>query len=227
MGAEQSTGHHKGKACRDSRYRGAKRGREHASSSDALHETLELLAVNDYNDLSRARPRFVKGSLTWARLATSASAAIAHQLLSVRSDQALEEAVENVRELMHRMETREGVPGARITKEIREQITLLFKVAATLSDLQGIAAGRKPTEDAAGRTTALRMLWNRLGGDDNPLVSDLITEAVAKVLASSAPSYVKSLFNRSLTHWLPSPPAGSASPSSQGTKVSFDSDDDF
>ena len=207
---------------------GKKRGRdgEETFDQDALHETLELLQENDYSSLAHARARYIKGSFTWARLALGASNTIKHQLLSVRSDEALDAAVDNARELMHRMEAREGVHGARITKEIRERINLLSKVAVTLRDLQRIVSGDKVTDDAAGRATVLKQRWNLLDGGENAWVRDLMTKAVAKVLASSAPGHVKSMFNRALQHWLPSRPA-SAAASPSGSEVTWDSDDDW
>ena len=247
MGAEQSTRNidaHRSRArpppaqrgkggakgeCASYRSAGKKRARdgEETFDQDALDESLDLLAENDYTNLARERARYIKGSLTWARLASGASNTIRLQLLSVRSDQALDVAVENARELMHRMETREGVNGARITKEIRERINLLAKVAVTLRDLRRIVSGDKATDDAAGRATMLKQRWNLLDGGENVWVRDLMTKAVAKVLASSAPGHVKSMFNRALQHWLPSPPASATASPSSGTQVTWDSDEDW
>ena len=68
----------KGKGRKDIyRSDGKKRVREESFEHDTLEEALDLMSENDFQNLAHKKARFIKGALSWARLADGASRTIA------------------------------------------------------------------------------------------------------------------------------------------------------
>ena len=110
-----------------------------------------------------------------------------------------------------------------MTKDQREKINLLYGIATTLSELWKVKTGSlKPDYDTAGRASTLRQRYRHLGGSEQPFVRQLMEQAVSKVLATSSSGAVKTVYNRALSNWLPSPPP--SMPSSPGARVEWDED---
>ena len=242
MGQEQSipTSHprlHKTKKAKgekgvnDVGYRGdsKKRGREESFDNDTLEEALDLMSDNDFQNLANKRTHHIKGTISWARLADGASRTIADQFLTLRTDDDLRRAVEHARELHARLQERTGIPHARVTKDQRDKINLLHSITTTLAEITRVKGGSlKPDYDTAGRASMLRQRYRLLGGgDQQPFIQKLMEHAVSKVLTTSSSAAVKSVYNKGLSTWLPSPPPSVPSSPSSGTKVEWDSDDDF
>ena len=234
MGQEQSVSHpkprkaRKGERCGEV-YRSDGKGKrvreESFEDEDALEEALDLMSDNDFQNLAHKRARHIKGTLSWARLADGASRTVADQFLTLRTDDDLRRAVEHAQELYARLQERTGIPHARVTKDQREKINLLYAIATALSELVRVKSGNlKPDYDTAGRASTLRQRYRQLGGGEQPFVRQLMEQVVSKVLATSTSGAVKAVYNRALSHWLPTPPVPA---SSEGTQVQWDSDDDF
>ena len=205
------------------RYRNSEKREREDTPSTALEEALSLLHVNDSTLLSKTRPRFIRGSVTWARLGDMAATEVAQNLLSVQSTAALDRAVDHAQELGNALGARDAVPGARVTTALRHQITLLVGLTKGLDEVSRIREGKlKPNFENAGRANMLRQRWLRIGGGENVWVSQSIEQATAKVLASSTTAGVKSLWTRALSSWLPQVHL----PSTGATRVQWDSDDD-
>jgi hypothetical protein len=209
MGADQSA---------PRRYRSAKRPREERDT-DPLERALELLEENDFSSLAHARFPKVKGALSWAKLGEYACDAIKRELVQARDGEDVDEAIEHARILESRLRARDGIKGARTTRELRDAIMNLAALTKALGEMAAIRSGTlAPNHDNGARSTVIRQKWVRLGLGDSPFAKRLMEETVATVLASNTNGGVKSLFNRAMATWLPSP-----SPT-EGTKVEWDSD---
>ena len=202
-----------------------KRPREDSFEGGALGEALELLGDNSFSNLANHRAKHIKGTLSWARLAEGVIRGIANELMTVRSDYGAQRAIENARELYVRLEARDAVPHVRVTLDVREKIVLLYKAAQTLHELLHMKAGTlEPNYDTAGRAITFKQKWNLLGGKEQPWIRNVMEQAVSKVLADPrATAGMKAMYNRALSHWLPS--VAPVSPG-EGTSVQWDSDDD-
>ena len=209
MGAEQSSGAR--------RYRGSKRARD---ERDALERALDLLEENGYSSLAHTRFPEIKGPVSWASLAAYACDAIKRELALARNVDDLQEAIEHARILESRLQRRDGVKGARTTLPLRDTITTLTTLTNSLGEMAAIRSGTlQPNHDNASRATVIRQRVLKLKLGDTPWIKRLMEETVASVLASGASAGVKALFTRAMSRWLPSP-----APSSEGTKVEWDSD---
>ena len=230
MGADQSAPAASRRARKGDVYRSDSKGKrvreeESFENEEGLEEALDLMSDNDFQNLANKRARHIKGTLSWARLADGASRTIADQFLTLRTDDDLRRAVDHARELHARLQERTGIPHARVTKDQRERINLLHAIAIALSELIRVRSGSlKPDYDTAGRASTLRQRYRQLGGSEQPFVRQLMEQVVSKVLATSTSGAVKAVYNRALSHWLPSLPVPA---SSGGTQVQWDSDDDF
>jgi hypothetical protein len=210
MGADQSA---------PRRYRSGKRVREERDT-DHLERALELLEENDFSNLAHARFPKVKGALSWAKLGEYACDAIKRELVQARDGEDIHEAIEHARILESRLRARDGIKGARTTRDLREAIMNLAALTKALGEMAAIRSGTlAPNHDNGARATVIRQKWVRLGLGDSPFAKRLMEETVATVLAStSASGGVKALFNRAMATWLPSPAP------TEGTKVEWDSD---
>ena len=209
MGADQSA---------PRRYRSGKRVREERDT-DHLERALELLEENDFSSLAHARFPKVKGALSWAKLGEYACDAIKRELVQARDGEDVHEAIEHARILESRLRARDSIKGARTTRELREAIMNLAALTKALGEMAAIRSGTlAPNHDNGARATVIRQKWVRLGLGDSPYVKKLMEETVATVLASNTNGGVKSLFNRAMATWLPSPAP------TEGTKVEWDSD---
>jgi hypothetical protein len=211
MGAEQSSGAR--------RYRSTKRAREERDS-DHLERALELLEENEYNSLAHTRFPPLKGPVSWAALGTYACDSIKRELASTRDADDLHDATEHARILESRLRKRDSIKGARTTLVLRDTITNLAALTKALGEMVAIRSGTlQANYDNAGRASVLRQRCRNLGLGELPWIKRVMEETVATVLASDASGGVKALFNRAMFHWLPSP-----APSTEGTKVEWDSD---
>ena len=213
MGAEQSRGrateHHH-------RYRSGKRARD---DGDSLDRVLDLLQENGYNSLANTRVSPIKGPVSWASLGAYACDAIKQELVQARDGDDLHDAVEHAHILESRLQTRDGIKGARTTRELRDAIMNLAALTRALDEMARIRSGDLlPNHDNGARATVIRQKWARLGLGDSPFAKRLMEETVAVVLSSAASGGVKALFNRAMARWLPSPEP------TEGAKVEWDSD---
>lgn len=216
MGGEQSV--------HDQRYRGAsKRGRD--DSAEAVEEALDFMRVQSHDELSRKHVRHLHFKPTWARLADYVVKELSSALITLQSDDELDDAAHVARELRNRLEERDGSTRGRITKDAREAITLTSGAATVLHLLKRMRDGKvDPSFENAGLASTLRAQWRRIGAVPE-YVSSLVRDAVGKVLTSSASEGVKNFYSRILIHWVPEqsmPPQ-----ERRGERVSFDSDDEF
>ena len=195
-----------------------------------VRAALELLAINDYSELQRARnDAFPRGkSFTWAALAQGATSALGEALLEGGDD-----TLEDCELLASRLESRDGSKSARVTSELRGAIDLVTKSARAVAMLQRVADGRAASDRDAMQATTLRALWRRLreayGAGDDAWIIDVVQRASGKVLASDASGLVKSLFARAVAQWSPPPPVDLEPPPkrAKGTKVEWSDDEDF
>ena len=209
MGADQSA---------PRRYRSEKRPREERDT-DHLERALELLEENGYNSLAHTRFPPIKAPVSWASLGTYACDAIKRELVQARDGEDVDEAIEHARILESRLRARDGIKGARTTRELRDAIMNLAALTKALGEMAAIRSGTlAPNHDNGARSTVIRQKWVRLGLGDSPFAKRLMEETVATVLASNTNGGVKSLFNRAMATWLPSPAP------TDGTKVEWDSD---
>ena len=89
---------------------------------------------------------------SWRRGGCRASRGVVSELMSLRSDADAQRAIDHASELYARMEARDAVPHARITKDVRDRITLVYKFTQTLSELLKVKAGSlAPTYDGERR----------------------------------------------------------------------------
>jgi hypothetical protein len=216
MGADQSIP--------DQKYRGAsKRARD--DNGEAVEEALDLMRVQSHDELSRKHVRHLHFKPTWARLADYVVKELSSTLITLQSDEELDDAVHVARELRNRLEERDASTKGRITKETREGVNLTSGAATVLHLLRRIRDGKVDASfENAGLASTLRARWRRIGAVPE-YVSSLVRDAVGKVLTSSASEGVKNFYSRVLMHWVPEqsmPPQ-----ESRGERVSFDSDDEL
>jgi hypothetical protein len=196
-----------------------------------VRAALELLAINDFSELQRARnDAFPRGkSFTWAALAQGATSALGEALLEGGDDDTLEDCSL----LASRLESRDASKSARVTSELRGAIDLVTKSARAVAMLQRVADGRAASDRDAMQATTLRALWRRLreayGAGDDAWIIDVVQRASGRVLASDASGLVKSLFARAVAQWSPPPPVDLEPPPkrAKGTKVEWSDDEDF
>ena len=216
MGAEQSSTKH----TRRREYRSGKRSREE-DGEEALERALDLLENNDFTHIAHTPFPQIRGPVSWAKVAEFACNRIKTHLAGLRSEGDLRDVASHATILLSRLESRDGVKGARTTRELRDTIVQIAALARSLTEVQRIYAGSLvPNFENAGRASTIRQLWARLGIKENTWVKELMEHTVATVLASTATPGVKASFTRLLLAWQPPPP------SNAGTKVQWDSDDD-
>ena len=216
MGAEQSSTKH---TRRRVEYRSGKRGRE--EGEEALERALDLLENNDFTHIAHTPFSLIKGPVSWAKVAEFACNKIKIDLAGLRSDGDLRDVASHATILLSRLEARDGVKGARTTRELRDTIMQIATLTRALTEVRHIHSGSlSPNFEPASRASTIRQLWVRLGIKDNVWVKELMEHTVATVLASTATPGVKASFTRLLLAWQPPPP------SNAGTKVQWDSDDD-
>ena len=167
----------------------------------------------------------MKGALSWAKLGEYAVEAIKTELHAIRSEEDLREAAHHARTLASRLHTRDGVRGARTTRELRDSIGLVASLTKVLTEMERIRSGElRPNHDNGANAQTVRQRWVRLGLGDNPWIKRMVEQTVANVLASGGTSAgVKSLFTRAAATWLP-PPTLSAE---DGERVEWSDDDDM
>ena len=215
MGAEQSSDKH----TRRREYRSGKRSREE-DGEEALERALDLLENNDFTHIAHTPFPQIRGPVSWAKVAEFACNKIKIDLAGLRSEGDLRDVESHATILLSRLEARDGVKGARTTRELRDTIMQIAALARSLTEVQRIYAGSlAPNFDNASRASTIRQLWARLGIKENTWVRELMEHTVATVLASTATPGVKAAFTRLLLAWQPPPP------SNAGTKVQWDSDD--
>ena len=204
------------------RYRsGTKRARD-VDSSPPLEHALELLEANDFSSISHAHFPQVKGALSWAKLGDYVVETIKKELHTIRSEEDLREAAHHARTLASRLHTRDGVRGARTTRELRDSIGLVASLTKVLMEMERIRSGElQPNHDNGANAQTVRQRWVRLGLGDNPWIKRMVEQTVANVLASGASAGVKSLFTRAAATWLPPP---TLSPE-DGEQVEWSDDD--
>ena len=213
MGAEQSSNQQKRE------YRGGKRGRE---EDGALERALDLLENNDFTHIAHTPFPQIRGPVSWAKVAEFACRRLKTDLVGLRSRDDLRDVASHATILLSRLEARDAVKGARTTRELRDTILQIASLTRALTEVARVHSGSlSPNFEAASRASAVRQLWSRLGIKDNLWVKGLMEHTVAGVLASSATPGVKAAFTRLLLAWQPPP-----LPSTEGTKVQWDSDDD-
>ena len=199
-------------------YRSGKRSWDGA----AIEESLDLLADHDYENLKHKQPKHVptRSAPTWASLAQGASNAIAADMVRVRSDGELREAIGRGKELLSRLQSR----SARVPNELRHKIELIGGAADALTDLLALRDGAKaPTFPMSERLLSLRMRLGRLGLTQNTWLRGCVEKAAAAVLSSQASPGLKAMLTRLAAQWLPPPPQPTG-----GVQVQWsDSEDDF
>ena len=194
-------------------YRGVKRSR---AGGDQLNEALELLGENGHAALARRKAQFVKGPLTWAKLADLVIEILTRELATVTVD-TVDDIYEHAQLLHSRLEERDAVKGTRITRENRDGILRVYGAARSLDLLVRLKSGElKPTFELASQLTRFRQQWHRLGLEVTPAVLSLVQEAVAAVLLAGTDGE-KVAFSRLLAYWVP--PERSEE---RGEKVEFD-----
>ena len=217
MGAEQSSTKH---TRRRVEYRSGKRGRE-GDGEEALERALDLLENNDFTHIAHTPFPQIRGPVSWAKVAEFACNKIKIDLAGLRSEGDLRDVASHATILLSRLEARDGVKGARTTRELRDTIMQIATLTRALTEVGRIHSGSLSANfETASRASTIRQLWARLGVKDNPWVKGLIEHTVAQVLTSNATPGVKAAFTRLLLAWQPPPP------SNAGTKVQWDSDDD-
>jgi hypothetical protein len=203
-----------------------KRKRAEAFHGAALDEALEMMGGEQTLDaVARKKAKHIKGAITWARLADGVANALTSDVLGLRTEDALREAVERASLLHARLEERDGSKQGRVTHATREAIGLVTGVARVLGELRAVRDGKVTADyETAGRAASLRQRWNRIGGESNGFVRRLMEECVAHVLASDSQSgAVRAVYTRALTQWqAPTPPLAS-----DGEQLTWDSDDDL
>jgi|EP00966_Prymnesium_polylepis_P337148 hypothetical protein len=198
-------------------YRGMKRSRE---SSDQLDEALELLGEQSHAPLARRKAQFVKGPLTWAKLADLCIDILTRELADATAE-TVDDIYERAQQLHSRLEGRDAVKGARITRENRDGILRVYGAARSLHQLVRLKSGDlKPSFELASQLTRFRQQWHRLALEVTPAVLSLVQEAVAKVLTTGTDGE-RVAFSRLLAYWVPPERT-----EERGEKVEFD-DDDF
>ena len=213
MGAEQSTPQRR-------EYRSGKRRREE-DSYEAFERALDLLSETDFANIAHASFPQIRGPVSWAKLGEFVCHEIKRSLAALHTEDDLRDAASHATVLFSRLQARDSVKGARTTRELRDTIMQIAAVMKALTEAHRIYSGSlTPNFESASRISTVRQLWARLGIKDNPWVKGLMEQVVAGVLASDATPGVKAAFNRLLLAWLPPPP-------SSGTRVQWDSDDDF
>ena len=202
-------------------YRGAsKRARD---ESEAVEEALELMRIQSHDDLSRKQVRYLSFKPTWAKLSEYVVKELSAALVTLHSDDELNNVAHVARELRNRLEERDQASKARVTKETREAVLNTSGVAIVLQLLLRIREGKvQASYDNAGLVSTLRQRWRRIG-DVPDYVASLVRDAVGRVLTSSATDGIKNFYSRILLHWLPQ----EAQHEPRGERVSFDSDDEW
>ena len=217
MGADQSSTKH----TRRREYRSGKRGREE-DGEEALERALDLLENNDFTHIAHTPFSLIRGPVSWAKVAEFACNKIKTDLAGLRSEGDLRDVASHATILPSRLEARDGVKGARTTRELRDTIRQIATLTRALTEVRRIHLGSlSPNFETASRASTIRQLWARLGIKENTWVRELMEHTVATVLASTATPGVKAAFTRLLLAWQPPPK------STEGTKVQWDSDDDF
>jgi hypothetical protein len=201
-------------------YRGATVVKRPRAGDDQLDEALELMGEQSHAVLVSRKAQFVKGPITWAKLADVCIDALTRELANATAENT-DDIYERAQLLHSRLEQRDSVKGARITRENRDGIMRVYDAARSLHQLVRLKSGElKPTFDLASQLTRFRQQWQRLGLEVTPSVLSLVQEAVAKVLLTGSDG-MKIGFSRLLSYWVP--PERSEE---RGEKVEFD-DEDF
>ena len=218
MGAEQSSAMHTKTRRRE--YRSGKRAREESGDA-ALEGALELLENNDFTNMAHTSFPQIKGPISWAKVGEFACKEVKRNLADLHSEDDLRDVASHATVLLSRLQARDNVKGARTTRDLRDTIMQIASVTKALTEVQRIFTGSlSPSSESASRATMIRQLWARLGIKDNLWVKGLMEHTVGTVLASNASPGIKAAFNRLLLAWHPPPPT-------EGTKVQWDSDDEF
>ena len=213
MGAEQSAPQRTPKT-----YRGAKRPRE---DDRALERALELMASVDFHNIANARFAEIRGPVSWAKLGDFVCHALKREFAATETSAELTDAVHYARALEARLRARDGVKGARTTRELRDAIASIGALAKLLGELQSVRSEKvTPDHDSGARATVLRQQWSKVVGAPTPWLKRLMEETVAQVLASDATPGVKSLYTKALATFLPPP----APTSPRGEQILWDSD---
>ena len=192
-------------------------------TEEQIHESLDLLNIQDFSNLKNSNPSTVRGTISWARLANGAGNGLLKLLRHVSTDDGAVRVAELCGDLGERLRARDGSKQGRVTLETRELINLVTKAGKILDELVGIKNGDLPTWETGGRATTLKVLWGKVVGPfdtvQNKYVSSLLQEVASKVLVSSATDGIKSLYTRALQQWL-------NEPQKRQKVVNWDSDDD-
>jgi hypothetical protein len=201
-------------------YRSGKRGREE-DGDEALDRALDLLEGTDFTHIAHTPFPQIRGPVSWAKIGDFACDKIKQNLATIRSEDDLRDVASHAIILFSRLQSRDNVKGARITRELRDTVMQIVSLTKSLTEVQRIYVGSLPPSfENASRATMIRQLWARLHIKDSLWLTGLMENTVATVLASNASPGIKAAFNRLLMAWLPPPP-------SAGTKVQWDSDDEF
>ena len=164
----------------------------------------------------------IRGPISWAKVGEFACNKIKINLAALRSEDDLCDVANHATILVSRLQARDSVKGARTTRELRDMILQIASLTKALTEVKRIHSGSlSPNFENASRASNIRQLWARLGIKDNLFVEELMEHTVATILASNATPGMKAAFTRLLLVWQPPPP------STEGTKVQWDSDDEF
>jgi len=178
-------------------------------SQPRVEEALELLRINDYRELLRAKSKYMKtGQLTWARVAGAAVDALAKDLLRGDVERALD-AAEDARELAERLRERDRDPSARVTAQLRSRIGQLVGVGKCIEGAVAMRDGAAPDFDSLGLLLSLRTRWYALRREhaselDADWVRALAQQASGKVLShADASQGLKAMATRAVSAWTP------------------------
>ena len=177
--------------------------------SPQTEEALELLRVNDYAELHAKKSKYIGGSLTWAKVAESAVAAIGKAMLGGDVERAVD-AAEDAHALANRLRERDKHPSARVTATTRTRIGQLDALGTCVETAVGLRdeTVRPDDFDALGRLLALRTRWYALRRElasayaENDWVVELVQGAAGRVLSStSAGAGAKAMATRAVSAW--------------------------
>ena len=169
---------------------------------------LELLRINSYAELQKAKSKFLGGQLTWARVADAAVTTVGKAMLGGDVERALE-AAEDAHALADRLRERDKHPSARVTQATRTRITMLDALGSCVETAVGLRDGtvRPDDFDALGRMLSLRSRWFALRRElaqahaDKDWVLELVQAAAGKVLSSGAGPGAKAMASRAVAAW--------------------------
>ena len=179
--------------------------------------------------LKKHKPKYVRGPMTWAKIAEGVANAVGEALLNATDRDEVKEAAARAAKLDKRLRQRDASRDGRVTKQTRELIQLVCSAAAALLHLVLLIQNHsdeslaRTSLDDGGKALSIysRMvkLHERYGGSI-VFSRRLLERAVRLVLASSAHDGVKSLYFKALERWPSAPSASSASVG--GTSVQWD-----